>query len=181
MRPGLARVSAMSKDASAKDIIVADNDSIVRGILRSVLENEDFTVLPAIDGFEAIGYATRTRACLVILDYRMPRLDGIGACAEIRRLPHYAGTPIVILSAFDDEATREAAREAGVTAFLAKPFKPVDLLRLIAELLGSPSQRGFNEPEKARFVWKPRREPSPVFGEPAELSNGRRVLNICRR
>ena len=131
----------MSDDASAKDVIIADNDYIIRGILRSVLEGEGFTVLQTIDGFEAIDYAMRTRACLVMLDYKMPRLDGISACAEIRRLPDYAATPIIILTAFDDEETRAAARQAGVTAVLAKPFKPVDLLRVISDLLGSFTRR----------------------------------------
>jgi two-component system, chemotaxis family, chemotaxis protein CheY len=177
-----SKVSAMSDDASAKDVIVADNDYIIRGILRSVLEGEGFTVLQTIDGFEAIDYAMRTRACLVVLDYKMPRLDGISACAEIRRLPDYAATPIIILTAFDDEETRAAARQAGVTAVLAKPFKPVDLLRVISDLLGaSPAARGEAGPEPVTLVWKRRQEPPPLFGEPVELSQGRRVLNICRR
>ena len=77
----------MSNDAIGNDVIIADNDYIVRGILRSVLEREGFTVLQAVDGLEAIDYASRTRALLVILDYKMPRLNGLGACAEIRRLP----------------------------------------------------------------------------------------------
>jgi two-component system chemotaxis response regulator CheY len=171
----------MSDDASAKDVIVADNDYIIRGILRSVLEGEGFTVLQTIDGFEAIDYAMRTRACLVMLDYKMPRLDGISACAEIRRLPDYAATPIIILTAFDDEETRAAARQAGVTAVLAKPFKPVDLLRVISDLLGCSPGQGEAGPEPFTLVWKRRQEPPPLFGEPVELSKGRRVLNICRR
>ncbi len=171
----------MSDAASTKDVIIADNDYIIRGILRSVLENEGFTVLQTIDGFEAIDYATRTRACLVMLDYKMPRLDGISACAGIRRLPDYADTPIIILTAFDDEETRAAARQAGVTAFLAKPFKPVDLLRVISDLLGSSPAAGAAGLEPVTLVWKRRKEPPPLFGEPIELSKGRRVLNICRR
>src|SRR6476659_4215611 len=66
------RVSAMSSGASMKDVIVADNDYIVRGILRSILEREGFTVLQAVDGLEAIDYAMRVNAQLVILDYKMP-------------------------------------------------------------------------------------------------------------
>jgi len=138
----------MSNEVGMKDVIVADNDYIVRGILRSILEREGFTVLQAVDGLEAIDYAMRVNAQLVILDYKMPRLDGFGACAQIRHLPGYAATPIAVLTAFDNEDARAAASRAGVTAFLAK-----DRLR----------------------------EPPPLFGEPAELSEGRRVLNICRR
>ena len=176
------RVSAMSNEVGMKDVIVADNDYIVRGILRSILEREGFTVLQAVDGLEAIDYAMRVRARLVILDYKMPRLDGFGACAQIRHLPGYADTPIAVLTAFDNEDTRAAAERAGVTTCLAKPFKPVDLLRTIAALLGSSgSRRRCGTQSRSCVVWNRLREPPPLFGEPAELSEGRRVLNICRR
>jgi two-component system chemotaxis response regulator CheY len=171
----------MSSEAGMKDVIIADNDSIVRSILRSILEREGFTVLQAVDGLEAIDYAMRVHARLVILDYKMPRLDGFGACAQIRHLPGYADTPIAVLTAFDNLDTRAAAERAGVTAFMAKPFKPVDLLRSIAALLGSASAGVGTAPEPAALVWKRRQEPPPLFGEPAEFSEGRRVLNICRR
>ena len=170
----------MSSGASMKDVIVADNDYIVRGILRSILEREGFTVLQAVDGLEAIDYAMRVHARLVILDYKMPRLDGFGACAQIRHLPGYGDTPIAMLTAFDNQDTRAAAERAGVTMVLAKPFKPVDLLRSIAVLLGSAPADGGRAPEPVGLVWKRRQEPPPLFGEPAELSEGRRVLNICR-
>jgi CheY-like chemotaxis protein len=137
-----------------------------------------------VDGIEAIDYASRTNAQLVILDYKMPKLDGFAACAQIRRLPGYANVPIAILTAFDDEATRAAARQAGVTAFFAKPFRTVDLLRGIAQLLdASPTDDSAASAaaEPVADVWKRQLEPMPLFGEPTELSEGRRVLNICRR
>jgi CheY-like chemotaxis protein len=171
----------MSTDVLANDVIIADNDCIIRGILRSILENRGFVVLQAVDGLEAVDYATRTRVRLVILDYRMPRLDGFAACAQIRRLPGYADVPIAILTAFGDVATRAAAEHAGATAFITKPFTPIDLMRGIAVLLGSAPADGGMATGPAAFVWKRQLEPSPLYGEPSELSEGRRVLNICRR
>ena len=173
----------MTIATSAQDIIVADNDYIVRDILRSVLESEGFTVLPAANGLKAIDYAMRTCATMVILDYKMPKLDGLCTCAEMRRLPGYADVPIAILTAFDNDVTRTAAQSAGVTAFFAKPFKPVDLLRGIATLLGRPQAADGAAPGSAgpgALIWKRRQEPTPLF-EPSELSEGRRVLNIYRR
>jgi two-component system chemotaxis response regulator CheY len=181
MTPTAAKAPAMPSDASVKDVIVADDDYIVRGILRSVLEGVGFAVIQVVDGLEAIDRAAHMRAGLIILDYRMPRMDGISACAAIRRLPDHADTPIVVLTAFDDETTREAARQAGVSAFLAKPFKPVDLLRAIADLLGTAPAAGGAAPESIPFIWERRQEPRPLFGEPVQLAEGRRVLNICRR
>ncbi len=171
----------MPSEASMKDVIVADNDYIVRGILRSILEREGFTVLQAVDGLEAIEYAMRVRAQLVILDYKMPKLDGFGACAQIRHLPGYADTPIAVLTAFDNEDTRTTAERAGVTTVMAKPFKPVDLVRTIAAMMGPAPTDVAATPKPFVRLWERLREPPPLFGEPAELSEGRRILNICRR
>jgi DNA-binding response OmpR family regulator len=174
----------MASDTSARDIIIADNDSIIRGLLRSMLESRNFSVLQAVDGIEAIDYASRTKACLVILDYKMPKLDGFATCMEMRRLPAYADVPIVILTAFKDEDTREAAMHAGATLFLTKPFTAIGLIRAITGLLGLPLADGSSAGaavEPVARVWKRLSEPAPVFGEPAALSEGRRVLGICRR
>ncbi|HET6194230.1 MAG TPA: response regulator [Acetobacteraceae bacterium] len=169
----------MPNEASVKDVIVADNDAIIRSILRSVLEGEGFTVLPGIDGFEAVDIARRTQASLVILDYKMPHMDGITACSEIRQLPGYAATPIVILTAFGDSDTRRAANAAGISAFLTKPFTPIEVLRTAGGLLGYSIAALAQWPPP--LVWKRRQEPKPLFGEPSEFSNARRLLNICRR
>ncbi len=172
-------VPDMSQNAGTNDVIIADNDYIVRDILRSLLEGEGLTVLPVADGHEAIDYATRTDARLLILDYKMPRLDGISACAEIRRLPGYADVPIALLTVFDDDGTRAAARAAGVTAFLSKPFKPIDLLYAVRELLGTVTPEHERRAPPAR-VWRRRQEPQPLFGEPTRFAEAHRVLRILR-
>ena len=174
----------MPSDATARDVIIADNDHIIRSILRSMLEGRNFSVLQAVDGLEALDFATRTNACLAILDYKMPRLDGFAACTQIRRLPGYADVPIIILSAFNDEAARTAAQGAGATMFMAKPFRPVDLLQAIANLVPSPHADGSltaTGDRRVEYVWKRQLDPTPLFGEQSEFSEGRRILNICRR
>jgi CheY-like chemotaxis protein len=168
----------MPIETGTNDVIVADNDYIIRNILRSLLEDKGLTVLSAIDGQEAVDYAKRTIARFVILDLRMPKLDGFAACSQIRQLPGYPNVPIAILSAFPGTETREAAKSAGATIFLSKPFTPIELLRAIAKM----STTALTAPtESTTFVWPRRQEPSPLYGEPVELSEGRRVLNICRR
>ncbi len=167
----------MPSQQGPRDIIVADNDYIIRDILRSMLQHQGFRVLLAIDGLEALDLASRTVARCVILDLKMPKLDGIATCAQLRGMPGYANVPIAMLSAFNTETTREAAREAGATTFLGKPFKSIDLLRELAVLLPSTAAPG----ESAPFLWARQTEPEPVYGEPFELSEGRRVLNIYRR
>ena len=113
----------------------------------------------------------------------MPRLDGFAASAQIRRLPGYADVPIVILTAFDNAEAHAAAQKAGATAFFAKPFTSLDLLRGITTLVGTasadcPTVSVCAEPPA--LVWRRRQEPPPLYGEPAALSEGRRLLKICR-
>jgi two-component system chemotaxis response regulator CheY len=116
-------------------IIVADNDSMMRGLLRTVLEQPGRTVLLCADGLEAVELAAHTQATLVLLDLRMPRMGGIDACRQIRELPRYATVPIVILTVFDGEELKRRALNAGATAFLAKPFSRADLLHALKPLI----------------------------------------------
>ena len=103
------------------DVIVADSDRILRGILRSLLDTSGFNVLLAVDGLEAIDYATRTLARLVILDFNMPNLDGLAACGQIRRLPGYADVPIAILTSSDNENRGRRRRLPAQRCSLASP------------------------------------------------------------
>jgi DNA-binding response OmpR family regulator len=165
-----------------RDVIIADDDGMIRDIVRSLLDRAGFTVLQAKDGYEAIDCARRTYARLVILDYRMPRLNGFATCGEIRALPGYAAVPIAMLTAFDDEDMRAASVRAGATAFIGKPFTPVELLSAVADLLDptgcSAMPTGLAEPRA--LIWQPRPEPRPLFGEPRSLAEGRRVLRLFR-
>ena len=81
-----------------------------------------------VDGLEAVELASQTLATLVLLDLRMPKMDGIEACQQIRALPRYATVPIVILTVFDGDGMKRRALRAGATAFLGKPFSRAVLL-----------------------------------------------------
>jgi CheY-like chemotaxis protein len=79
--------------------------------------------------------ASRLDASLIILDINMPQLDGFQACAQIRRLPGYDGTPIVMLTADDGERVQAAASRVGATMFLVKPFSTTALMLALARFL----------------------------------------------
>jgi len=171
----------MPSEDVANGAIVADNDSVLRGILRSLLVPLGYTVFLAADGIEAVAFARRMVPRLIILDLQMPRLNGLCTCEQIRVLPGYARVPILILTVYDGWDTREAARRAGATAFFVKPFKPADLLRGILTLMATADGPAPPEPEPSAWVWKRQDEPTPAYGETPELSRGRHVLNIYRR
>ena len=125
----------MSIVSSITGIIVADDDPVIRGILRTKLTAIGQDVFLAVDGEEAVALAKRMRAAVVMLDLKMPRLNGLLACQRIRQLPGYEQTPIVILTSNDDERVEAAVKHAGATAFLTKPFRSGPLLEVLSRYL----------------------------------------------
>jgi len=111
----------------SRAVIVADDSTIIRDNVRAALAGP-WHVFLAADGAEAVEYARSISAELVILDFRMPRRDGLDACAIIRTMPNYASVPIVLLTAYDSSELRRRAASAGATAVFAKPFS-IDELR----------------------------------------------------
>ncbi len=131
-------------------VIVADDSALVREIVRSHLEPRFGNVYLVKNGLEAVETARGMQAKLVLLDYRMPRLDGIEACREIRQLTHYEKIPIVLLTAYDDPKARRDAVRAGVTMVVAKPFTPDQLLESVVPLVptaheADPTQPGLTQ------------------------------------
>lgn len=114
-------------------ILIVDDEELVRTGLRAVLDAQpDLDVLgEAGDGAEVPGLVARLRPDVVLMDVRMPELDGLSALREITADPALAGTRIVVLTTFElDEYVFEALR-AGASGFLVKDSDPADLLRAI--------------------------------------------------
>jgi len=108
---------------------VAEDEALIRLDLREMLEEEGYDVCgEAADGASALRLAQELRPGLVIMDVKMPVLDGISAAERIvaERI-----APVVILTAFSDRDLVERAREAGAMAYLVKPFQKKDLLPTI--------------------------------------------------
>jgi two-component system chemotaxis response regulator CheY len=130
----------MSLGAITNGIILAENDALMRGVIRSVLLRAEQQVFPVGNGEEAVALARQFRARLVLLDIAMPVLNGLLACEIIRALPGYAEVPIVMLTGHDDGRFREAARRLGANDFIVKPFQPNVLLARLAVYLDMPPQ-----------------------------------------
>ena len=166
----------MAANTELASVILADDDVQLRGILRTMLKGCGLHVLPVADGLEAVEMACTTVARLVILDLKMPRLNGLQACERMRRLPGYARVPIIMLSVYDGPPTRRASEKAGANLFLAKPISNLMLRQHVLHMLGMAL------PETAAAVeWPRRTEPGPAYGEQQELAEGRTLLDISRR
>ena len=122
--PGpLPRVTA---DRPAVRVVIAEDEAIIRLDLREMLIEEGFDVVgEAADGEQAVALAEEHRPDLVVCDVKMPKMDGITAAGIISG---QGIAPVVLLTAFSQRDLVERAREAGVMAYLVKPFQKHDLL-----------------------------------------------------
>ena len=116
-------------DAPPRRVLIAEDEALIRLDLKEMLEEEGYDVVgEAGDGEQAVALAEALRPDLVILDVKMPKLDGIAAAERI------AGeriAPVVILTAFCQRDLVERARDAGAMAYLVKPFQKKDLVPAI--------------------------------------------------
>lgn len=106
-------------------IIIADDETIIRMDLKEELTRQGYLVIgEAVDGISAVNQARELRPDLVVMDIRMPELDGIGA-AEILTKERLA--PVLLLTAYSDEDLISRARDAGVVNYLVKPWRQSEL------------------------------------------------------
>jgi two-component system, response regulator PdtaR len=119
----------MSVSQSPLRVLIAEDEALIRLDLKEMLEEEGYSVVgEAADGQAAVDLAVNLRPDLVILDVKMPVLDGISAAEQVaaERI-----APVVILTAFSQRELVERARDAGAMAYLVKPFTKADLVPAI--------------------------------------------------
>ncbi|MGW7066593.1 response regulator [Streptomyces sp. NPDC054855] len=122
-------------------VLVVDDNKVIRQLIRVNLELEGFEVVTAADGAECLDVVDQVRPDVVTLDVVMPRLDGLRTAARLRSDPRTRDLPVVIVSACTQYEV-ENGLEVGVDAFLAKPFEPAELLRIVRQLMESGRRGG---------------------------------------
>lgn len=171
----------MTQGAGPLRVIVAEDESIIRlDIVETLTENGFEVVAEADNGEDAVRLAGELKPNLIVMDVKMPKMDGISAAEEISRL----GIPVVLLTAFSQAELVQRATEAGAMAYIVKPFTPNDLLpaiaiavsrheqivsleaeiadlnerfetrKLVERAKGLLLERGLNEPEAFRWIQK---------------------------
>ncbi|MBT8119867.1 MAG: EAL domain-containing protein [Gammaproteobacteria bacterium] len=103
-------------------VVLADDDPSIRLMVRHVLESEDFDIIEASDGLEAIKAVEKHHPALILLDAVMPGIDGFTTCQQIKDKGH-TDIPVMMITGLDDDASVERAYEVGAIDFITKPIK----------------------------------------------------------
>jgi two-component system cell cycle response regulator DivK len=119
-------------------VLLADDTLDTRDLYAMYFTSRGFRVLTSIDGQSALEMALAHRPHVIIVDLAMPKLDGISVTRLLKSDPRTQGIPIIILTAYPQEASDRGALEAGADLFLTKPCLPEDLETRILELLKRP-------------------------------------------
>ncbi|MGB8404278.1 MAG: response regulator transcription factor [Mycobacterium sp.] len=120
-------------------VLIADDDPVVRDVVRRYLERDGHDVAIARDGSEALQLLHSTRVDLAVLDVMMPGPDGLELCRSVRSDEGY-GMPVILLTALGEEDDRIAGLEAGADDYLTKPFSPRELALRVRSVLRRASE-----------------------------------------
>lgn len=118
--------------ASRPTVLIADDDSGILSVVSRTLQLSGFLVFSCGDGDRAISLLEEVEPCLVVLDVRMPQMDGITACRRIRRT---SDVPIIMLTVIDDQKGAAAAIQAGADDYIRKPFGVDELVARVHAVL----------------------------------------------
>lgn len=113
-------------------ILVVDDEERIRRLLRMYLEREGYRIDEAEDGEEALEKAFAVDYDLILLDLMLPGMDGLDVCTELRRKK---ATPVIMLTARDEEGNRVEGFEAGTDDYVVKPFSPRELVHRVKAVL----------------------------------------------
>jgi two-component system chemotaxis response regulator CheY len=119
----------------SKTIITVDDSATMRNMVSFTLKAAGHEVLQAADGAEALTLLKTRSVDLVISDINMPNMDGITLTRQLRGLPQFKSTPIILLTTESDPAKKADGRAAGATGWIVKPFQQAQLLAVVAKVL----------------------------------------------
>jgi two-component system chemotaxis response regulator CheY len=117
-----------------KKILLVDDSTAIRNILKTALFGE-YEVVEAANGKDALEKAESDAVNFFLLDVNMPVMDGISAVREIRKLPQYRATPVVMLTTEAREEKRQEGKAAGANGWIVKPCEPEKLLAVIKKMI----------------------------------------------
>lgn len=118
-----------------KTIMIVDDSASLRQVVAIALKGAGYSVLEACDGQDALNKLNGVKIHLIICDVNMPNLDGIGFVKQMKTLPNYKFTPVIMLTTEGSDEKKQAGQMAGARAWVVKPFRPEQMLSAVAKLI----------------------------------------------
>ena len=116
---------------SGKTVLYVEDNEANRKIVRLLLANTTYSLIEAYDGEAGVAKALEARPDLILMDVQLPKISGLEATRRLRAEAATSNTPIIAITSFALSGDDQKAKEAGATAYIAKPYSPRDLLALI--------------------------------------------------
>ena len=116
-------------------ILAVDDSASMRQMVSFTLKGAGYDVIEAVDGVDALNKAKGNQLDVVLTDVNMPNMDGITLIAELRKLPDFKFTPMLMLTTESSADKKSEGKSAGATGWLVKPFNPEQLLATIAKVI----------------------------------------------
>ena len=119
----------------AKTILVVDDSASLRQVVSIALKGAGYDVIEACDGKDALTKLTGQKIHLIISDVNMPNMDGITFVKNVKQMPNYKFTPVIMLTTESQETKKMEGQAAGAKAWVVKPFQPTQMLAAVAKLV----------------------------------------------
>ena len=116
-------------------ILVVEDYEDVRQMLRVLLESEDFRVVEASTGAQALKVVKNVRPDIILMDLALPGIDGFETIRRVRKIDGFQNTPIIVLTAFSGQSSYETALRAGTNYFMPKPVDFDELAELLNQIV----------------------------------------------
>jgi len=118
----------------AKTVMIVDDSASLRQVVGIALRGAGYEVIEGCDGKDALAKLTGQKVHLIISDVNMPNMDGITFVKNLKQLPAYKFTPVIMLTTESQEGKKSEGQAAGAKAWVVKPFQPAQMLAAVAKL-----------------------------------------------
>lgn len=120
-----------------RKLLIADDEAGIRSLVKMTLESDDYEIMEASDGVEALALAKEHQPHLLLLDVSMPGLSGFDVCRAIKADPGLKEIRVIMLTALAQESDIAEGKAAGADDYFTKPFSPIALIRKVEEVFES--------------------------------------------
>ena len=118
-----------------KTVLIVDDSASIRQVVSMTLKGAGYDVIEGCDGKDALTKLDGRKVHLIISDVNMPNMDGITFLKNVKQLPAYKFTPVIMLTTEAGEGKKEEGRAAGAKAWVVKPFQPAQMLAAVSKLI----------------------------------------------